>query len=99
MLHNPHWADSKGNSKTEKQAKIEKIVNMLKHWNIEWISKNNNVHIYFWIDELRFDVWPSTELMWLKNPNDKKPSGESKIKKIHGTNNILTIIEKELFNL
>jgi hypothetical protein len=79
-------------NKTEKQAKIEKAVKFLNSFAIDFISKNNNVHIYFYIDELRFDFWPSTDLLWI--------SEKDKTKRIYRTvKEIYTIIEKELFNI
>jgi len=88
--HNPPWSDAKGNSKTEKEAKKNKVIGMLKYWNIHWISHNYNTHIYFWIDEIRFDIWSTTELMWIKE-------GSNKHQVIRGLEKILTLIETEWF--
>jgi len=79
-------------NKTQKQAKIDKAFKFLKSYDIDFLSGNNCIHIYYWIDELRFDFWPGSDLLWISKKGKKK-------RIYRNVKEIYTIIEKELFGL
>ena len=77
-------------AKTKKE-KVDTMIAYLNSLDLSWSSNNENIHIIFYIEDIRFDLWPSTDKMWTTNSLTKKK------KTFDYPNKIINAIEEELF--
>ena len=77
-------------AKTKKE-KVDAMVAYLNSLDLSWSSNNENIHIIFYIEDTRFDLWASTDKMWTTNFLTKKK------KTIDYPEKIVNAIEEHLF--
>jgi hypothetical protein len=73
---------------TNKQDKVNAAMDYLESLNLHYDTKNAGVHIYFYIEEYRFDLWASIEKLWVTNTDTKRKLI------IQGTKEIIEKIEE-----